>query len=46
MAKFIASLDANATMLIIRNTSSVSIENAAFNGANIVRAIEVSDSVL
>jgi len=45
-AKFTASLDANTTMLMIRNTASLSIENAAFNGANIVRAIEVSDSTL
>ena len=45
-AKFTASLDANTTMLMIRNTASLSIENAAFNGANIVRAIEVSDSAL
>ena len=45
-AKFTASLDANTTMLMIRNTASLSIENAAFNGANIVRAIEVSDSKL
>ena len=33
-------------MLIIRNTAAVSIENATFNGANIVHAIEVSNSVL
>lgn len=33
-------------MLIFRNTASVSIENAAFNGANSVRAIEISDSAL
>lgn len=45
-AKFTASLDANTTMLIIRNTASLSIEHATFNGANIVRAIEVSDSAL
>ena len=38
-AKFTASLDANQTMLIIRNTASLSIEKATFSGANIVRAI-------
>ena len=45
-AKFTASLDANETMLVIRNTASLCIEQATFNGANIVRAIEVVDSAL
>lgn len=45
-AKFVASLDANKTMLVIRNTAALRIENAAFHGANIVRAVEVADTPL
>lgn len=45
-AKFTASLDANQTMLTVRNGAKLVIEKAAFNGANIVRAIEVADTEL
>lgn len=43
-AKFKASLDANQTMLVVRNGARLKIDNAAFHGANIVRAIEVADA--
>lgn len=43
-AKFTASLDANQTMLVVKNEATLVLENAAFNGANIVRALEVADA--
>lgn len=42
--KFTASLDANETMLVVRNGARLTLENAAFNGANVVRALEVADA--
>lgn len=43
-AKFTASLDANQTMLVVKNGAKLTLQNTAFNGANIVRAIEVADA--
>lgn len=45
-AKFTASLDANETMLIVRNGARLIVENASFHGANIVRAVEVADAAV
>ncbi|MER1987625.1 MAG: right-handed parallel beta-helix repeat-containing protein [Solibacillus sp.] len=42
-AKFTASLDANQTMLVVKNEAKLKLENAAFHGASIVRALEVAD---
>ena len=42
--KFTASLDANETMLVVRNGARLTLENAAFNGANVVRGLEVADA--
>lgn len=43
-AKFTASLDANQTMLVVKNGAKLTLENAAFHGANIVRGLEVADA--
>lgn len=43
-AKFTASLDANQTMLVIKNETKLVLEQAAFDGASIVRAVEVADA--
>lgn len=43
-ARFIASMDANKTMLSLRNILQLKIGNAHFFGANIVRAIEMNNA--
>lgn len=43
-AKLIASLDANKTMLVIRHSAALRLENVSFHGANIVRAVEIEDT--
>lgn len=43
-ARFIASLDANKTMLSLRNIAKLTINEAFFDGANNVRAIEMSNT--
>jgi len=42
--RFVASMDANRTMLSIRNTGMLKISNAQFFGANNVRAIEMNNA--
>lgn len=43
-ARFMASMDANKTMLSLRNISQLKIENAHFFGASIVRAVEMNNA--
>ena len=43
-ARFMASMDANRTMLSLHNISQLEIENAYFFGANSVRAIEMNNA--
>lgn len=43
-AHFVASMDANRTMLSIRNVGLLKISHAQFSGANNVRAIEMNNS--
>lgn len=43
-ARLIASMDANKTMLSLRNIPHLKIENAYFFGANIVRAMEMNNA--
>lgn len=42
-AKFTASLDANQTLLVVKNEAKLILEGTAFHGASIVRALEVAD---
>ncbi|MEG0259688.1 MAG: right-handed parallel beta-helix repeat-containing protein [Lysinibacillus sp.] len=42
-ARFVASLDANKTMLSIRNVPQLKLGNVHFFGANIVRALEMNN---
>lgn len=43
-AKFTASLDANETLLVVRNGSKLVLENATFHGASVVRGLEIADA--
>lgn len=43
-ATFIATMDASETMLSLRNMADFTIQNAVFNGANNVRAMQVANT--